>query len=228
MSTVMRNSEIDLSKIVALIFDLDGTLIKSTVDFRKIKTETLSRLTELGVKTHDLSENMKTYEIMDRLKANIEKHEAGLSYSKILTEITIVWNRVELENIDKIEAIPRAKDTLKSLKNKHIKLGVITRGCRAYAIEALKRTQLLSLIDLILARDDVQEAKPSPEPLLLAMSTLDAEADETMMVGDTIEDAICAQKARVTFIGVLTGNSDGKALLGGGAIKVLRSIADLF
>ena len=216
-----------LSEIKAFMFDLDGTLIQSTVDFVKLKRETIRRLSELRVPTDGLSEKMKTYEIMAKVRQLAASGMLDVSYPKIIVETTLVWNRVELEAVRNTKRIPGAERTLNQLRSRGMRIGVITRGCRAYAAEALRTTRLISLVDIVLGRDDTVEAKPSPEPLLRAMSMLGVEAPETVMIGDSVDDAACANRAGVAFIGVLTGLSDATALKGIGCIRVLKSVEDL-
>ncbi len=227
MSDIKKAQEPDLSKIKAFIFDLDGTLVKSAIDFHRLKQETLQHLRELSIETGDLSENMKTYEIVSHLREREMQGKLELPYSLVLAEIASVWDRVELENVDRTEKIPGVDEALRLIRNRGGRVGVITRGCRTYAIEALRRVQLLSFIDTILARDDTEESKPSPEPLLMAMSILGVEAHETIMVGDTVEDAVCAQRAGVFFIGVSTRLSDQAALMELGNVKIFESLRGL-
>jgi len=217
----------NLSKAKAFMFDLDGTLIKSAVNFTKLKRETLHHLTELGIDTEGLSEKMKTYEILTQLKERENQGRLKIPYTTISTEVAKIWNKIELETVGRTKKIPSADTTLRTLKNRKRAVGVITRGCRAYATEALRITQLLPYIDTIVGRDDTVEAKPDPEPLLRAMAALNVEPRETVMVGDTVEDATCAQRAGVPFIGVLTGLSDHKTLMRMGSIRVLESIGEL-
>jgi phosphoglycolate phosphatase len=216
-----------LSKVKAFMFDLDGTLIQSAVDFVKLKRETIRRLSELQVPTDELSEKMKTYEIMAKVRQLTASGKLDLSYPEIVAETTLIWNRVELETVRNTERIPGAERALIQLRSKDMRIGVITRGCGDYAAKALRTTRLFSLVDIIIGRDDTVEAKPNPEPLLRAMSRLGVEAPETVMIGDSVDDAACAHKAGVAFIGVLTGLSDATALKRIGCIRVLKSVEDL-
>ncbi|UCH37083.1 MAG: hypothetical protein JSV76_05185, partial [Candidatus Bathyarchaeota archaeon] len=48
----------------AILFDLDGTLIHSTVNFVKLKKQTLYLLAREGLSSDFFSLEMKTYEIL--------------------------------------------------------------------------------------------------------------------------------------------------------------------
>jgi len=226
MSKTNEDTTPNLSKAKAFMFDLDGTLIKSAVDFIKLKRETIHRLSELGIDTEGLSEKMRSYEIMGRVRDVEAQGKLRLPYSRIVAEVTNIWDRVELETVDRTEKIPGAKAALRILKSRKMGVGVITRGCRAYATGALRVAQLLPFVDVIVGRDDAEE-KPSPEPLLQAMAALGVGPRETVMVGDTVEDATCARRARVPFVGVLTGLSDRETLMRMGSVRVLGNVGEL-
>jgi len=189
--------------VKAVIFDLDGTLVHSAVDFKLLRKETITFLVSKGLTAEQFSTDMKTLEIMQLATDLFQKN--GLPEHDILLinrEVEELWNRVELRTVDKTTPIEGARETLVKLKERDIKIGIVTRGCREYAIEALKRTQLLELVDVIVGRGDTYQPKPSPDPLNKAIQMLNLTNDEVVMVGDNINDAQCAWSAKVRFMGV--------------------------
>lgn len=186
----------------AVLFDLDGTLVHSTVNFLKLKKQTLDLLARVGL-SHDLfSLDMKTYEILQLASSYFEKR--GYSESdieKIFTNIERVWNQIELELVGKTTSIDGVRETLRELKKRELKIGVVTRGCRKYAEDALRRSSLISMVDVIVGRDDALP-KPRPDPLIKALRLLELQADEVVMVGDGVDDAQCATNSKVRFIGI--------------------------
>jgi len=216
-----------LSRINAVIFDLDGTLVRSAIDFMKLKRETIQLLGELGVETKGLSEKMKTYEIMTQVREQAGRSEWRLPYAIISEKVAQIWNRIELESIDKTTLVPGADSVLRQLKDQCKSIGVVTRGCHTYAASALAKTGLLSFVDVIVGRDDTANPKPDPEPLIHAMAVLHSKESEVLMVGDSAEDAECAQLAGIPFVGVLSGISDQATLVRSGAVRVLDSIPRL-
>ena len=55
--------------------------------------------------------------------------------------------------------------------------------------------------------EDVTEHKPHPEGLLTAVSSLRMKTGNVYYVGDSIVDALTAERAGVPFIAVLTGTT---------------------
>lgn len=187
----------------AVIFDLDGTLINSAVDFVELKKRTIELLRQKGLSAEIFSTEMKTYEIMWR--ASTLLREGGVTEEDIALanrEVSDVWNRIELESVDKTTSIDGANETLLELKKRGFKIGVVTRGCREYAMEALRITGLLESVDVLVGRDDTVQPKPSPDPLIKAIRTLNLRLDEAVMIGNNTDDAQCAYTAKVRFIGI--------------------------
>lgn len=202
-------------RVRGVIFDLDGTLIHSAVDFTKLKRRTIEFLMKRGLSAEIFSMDMKTYEIM--WCASTLFKEKGVTEENIaLTnrEVSEMWNQIELESVGKTTPIDGANETLLELKKRGFKIGVVTRSCREYAVEALRITGLLEYVDVLVGRDDTARPKPSPDPLIKAIRTLNLRTDETVMIGDNIDDAQCACGAKVRFIGIMRESSALRAFEG--------------
>ncbi len=78
--------------------------------------------------------------------------------------------------------------------------------------------------------DDVKKGKPDPEGLRLLLGGMPKR--EALYLGDNIDDAVSAKRARVPFLGVLPHGSEAhqaraKRLRELGAIDILHSVRDL-
>ena len=62
--------------------------------------------------------------------------------------------------------------------------------------------RLTSFFDVVVTIDDVQNAKPHPEPLLLALEQLHSTPEETLMVGDNHHDIEGGKNAGTKTAGV--------------------------
>ncbi len=215
-------------KVKGVVFDLDGTLIRSSVDFKGMKRRMIEILARYGVPRELLSpdkttvENLRSAErIWDEMGVDHEERR------RALREVEEVMNEAELEALPTVEAIEGAREALEKLREKGLKLAVLTRGHRTYAVEALRRAGLLELIDVILTRDTVQKPKPNPEALRETAERLGLGVDEIIFVGDHPMDLACAEGASVRFIAVLTGwmNRDGWRTVG--VSDVIESVSML-
>jgi len=215
-------------KVKGVVFDLDGTLIRSSVNFKAMKRKMIDILARYGVPRELLStdkttvENLRSAErIWDEMSVDHEERRRALK------EVEKVMNEAELEALPTVEAIEGAREALEKLREKGLKLAVLTRGHRTYAVEALRRAGLLELIDVILTRDTVQKPKPNPEALREMAERLGLGIDEIILVGDHPMDLACAEGASVRFIAVLTGwmNRDGWRTVG--VSDVIESVSML-
>ena len=212
----------------AVMFDLDDTLINSTIDFLKIRRKTIDFCYSLGVPADALSIEMKTYEIVE--KAISELRKRGLTDSEcsdIVGDVSRLWNQVEMENVQETSPVEGAGETRRKLKERGYKIGVVTRSCREYALKALEVAGLLGFVDVIVARDDCVKSKPDSEPLAQGMRLLGSKAEETIMVGDSVTDFQCSRDAGVKFIGVLNKKEFLKTLDRKGRFAIIQSLREL-
>ncbi|WP_047984098.1 pyrophosphatase PpaX [Ornithinibacillus californiensis] len=179
--------------IHTILFDLDGTLI----DTNELITQSFYHtFKEFGLEfTHDeiLAFNgpplRETFEKLD-----LDKAEAMIS----------TYRDHNLEHHDQlVEAFPNVKETLSVLKERGIRLGIVTTKMRKTAIRGMKLTGIYDYFDTIIALDDITHAKPHPEPVLSAMKQLNAKPDHTLMVGDNSHDIESGHNAGVKTAGVV-------------------------
>jgi HAD superfamily hydrolase (TIGR01549 family) len=188
--------------VKAIIFDLDGTLVDSNIDFQKMKNRSIPFLESSGVKQGILSEKMTNYDIKKHSTKYLKRVGVQDSETKYLfQEVAKIINKIELEALETVQLIKDVEETLKELRRRQYKLGIVTRGCRDYVDAILKRLDLEKFFDAILARDDVENPKPDPEHPQKLMELLKVKPFETLLVGDRpIDDGNCAQNAGVKFV----------------------------
>ena len=82
-------------------------------------------------------------------------------------------------------------------------IGIISTKYRYRIKELLDQHLPSDYFNIIIGGEDVLEAKPSPEGLLLAIKQLDIPKEEVLYIGDSTIDAETAEAAGVDFAGVL-------------------------
>lgn len=105
-------------------------------------------------------------------------------------------------------------------------LGIATNKSRAPLLSLLQRHQIDTLFDVVMSVDDAP-AKPSGEMAREALRRTGADASHTVLVGDTIIDAGCAEDARIAFLGVEWGYHPVAALQQKGAKEIISDFAQL-
>ena len=150
-----------------VIFDLDGTLVHSNLDFDLIRSQ-------IGLDNGSVLEALEQMDHSQRQRATriLEDHEAlAASQAKIDTH---------------------AREVLDALSDKGIRTAVLTRNSRA-SVEIAIRQHNLSF-DMIHSREN-PPVKPSPEPVLAICTALNVTPAATMLVGDYLFDLQAANDA---------------------------------
>ena len=215
-------------RLKAMVFDLDGTLIDSKIDYERMAGMIREVLSTAGVADEHLSDRRKIYQIIrggDRVLA-----EMGVDPERrpvITADMVKIMNRVELEGAHLSKPMRNAGETLLALRQRGLAIGVATRGCREYAIESMRLTGLNGYVDKCLARDDTPYPKPDPRHLLDVIIHLKSDPSEVIFVGDTSTDLETAEAARVNFIGYKRDEEWGKRLAEAGCNRMVDDLIDL-
>jgi len=196
----------------AVIFDLDGTLIDSKIDFRKMKRRNIRLLEASGVEQGLLTEEMLNYDIERRAIEDLRtKGVSEEEIQRIFQKVADIMNEIELEAIQNAQLLDGVAETLEKLKKLGLKIGIITRSCREYANRILKKFGLERLIDAVAARDDVSKPKPDPEHPRHLMEILSVKPSETILIGDHPMDALCAKNVGMRFFLIPKRDTNFKA-----------------
>lgn len=119
-----------------------------------------------------------------------------------------------------------AKKTLTSLVAAGWLTGVVTNKGRNGLNHLLKAHEIHDLFDVTYTVDEKQP-KPSPEMAIDAMNECGVEIKNTVLIGDTIYDAQCAENAGIFFVGVSWGYNSSDVLSQNGARIIVNNFAQL-
>lgn len=202
-------------EVKAVIFDLDGTLIISTVDFLKFRKRLLEFIKGKGANMNDYALRELTVSMISKFES--EMRNKGVPEDTIqsyLDDIDDFLNEIEMENIEQTKPVPGAKEILLNLRKKGIKIGILTRGCPAYAEKALTIAGLWGLADAVVSRDRKSgiAPKPSAEAAESLLKKMEVDRDRAVMLGDYSIDYICARNAGIKFYGISSSEESLKNL----------------
>jgi phosphoglycolate phosphatase len=189
-------------KIDAVLFDFDGTLVDIKIDFAKMREDVLSLGAEYGVSPKS---DIYVLEAIDEIFGILLAKDKILA-SKFKKQAEQILIDIELDAVPTSICYPNADKTLEILKNKGIKVGIVTRNCR---LAVLKTSEKAGFIyDVLLTRDDVQKVKPDPQHLWDALNLLEADSEKSIMVGDHPMDILAGKKAGMKTAAVLTTKTE--------------------
>ena len=104
-----------------------------------------------------------------------------------------------------VKVYPGVVEMVGQLKAAGLRTGLVTSKNRPGALRGLHLAGLETLMDVVVAADDVTNAKPHPEPVERAVALLGAEPATTVYVGDSIHDMHAGRAAGVSTAAVLWG-----------------------
>ena len=215
-------------RLKAVVFDLDGTLVDSKIDYERMAGMIRVVLSEGGVPEERLTDRRKIYQIIrGGDKVLTEMGVAPTERTHIASEMERIMNQVELEGAHLAKPMRNAGETLRAIRARGLGIGIATRGCRDYAAESMRLTGIQSYVDKCLARDEVPYPKPDPRHLLDVVTSLGAKRDEVFYVGDTSTDLETANAAMVEFVGYKRDEEWGKRLLDAGCGRMVDDLIDL-
>lgn len=187
--------------IKAVLFDLDGTLI----DTNKLIYDSFD----------------KTFK--DKLGIELTREQIVDFFGRPLAESFQM--HVKRDNVDDLISYYReynesihdkmcfafngVVELLKSLKEKGIKLGIVTSKREDLAVRGMKISGVYDYFDVIVTPESTKLHKPNAEPVLKACKDLNVEPKDAIMVGDSHYDIMCGNKAgcitcavEYTYIGI--------------------------
>jgi phosphoglycolate phosphatase len=192
-------------RYLAVGFDMDGTLLRTDVNYSKLCKVVYDGMVSAGVPESvlDLKEGSKYN--LDRGMRYLS--ENGLSDGADIPDVMKEnMKAVELENAATARPYEGGERMLEHLKKKGYGIGVLTRGSRAYASKALTSAGVAGMVDALVCRDDHPEAEAKPSPLAMdhLAKGLGVRSEDMLYLGDIKGDYLCARDSGAGFIGVLT------------------------
>jgi HAD superfamily hydrolase (TIGR01509 family) len=181
-----------------VVFDFDGTLVDSMKIILGAVNEALSKrnLQKIGL---DLLGRMAGRPLSDIIKAKMYVPE----YTVKAIEEDVFKAYVEFCRTG-CQLLPNVESTLKVLKSKHLKLGLLTTTPRKPLKVAVRRLSIGKYFDVMLAKDDVK-SKPDPDGLNQIITEFGIRKDEANYVGDSPVDILTGKAAGVRTIAITTG-----------------------
>jgi phosphoglycolate phosphatase-like HAD superfamily hydrolase len=184
-----------------IVFDLDGTLVKS---HETIYRTTIKALETLNLNS-DINEN-KFYNMLGHHFADIFD-ECGIEVPDVEYFIKI-YKGYYFDFIDHSELYSNALNVLEFLKTKNIKTGLLTTKAQDQADLLSEYFNMNKYLDVIEGRKNGVNIKPSPVQFLKICEEVGADPKNSLMVGDTELDILCGKNAGAKTCAVSYGYRD--------------------
>lgn len=180
-----------------VLFDLDGTVVDTVALIRESHRHAVTSV--LG---RDLPDDELLANVGRPLVEQMEAFDAGRADELLVAQRT--WNHAHTAEL--IRSYDGVAEMLGRLKAAGCRVGIVTSKAGPtvqLAFDALPGVE--RHIDLLVAVEDTPVHKPQPDPVLLALDRLGADASDACYVGDAPFDVAAGNAAGVTTVGVTWG-----------------------
>lgn len=219
-----------LIRVDAALFDLDGTLVETNIDFPLMKQSMIALAVEQGLNSAALVE-LDILAIIEHAANALVCLNKPDKAEMLRVEAMSILQDIELKHASNTQLIPFARDLILQLKCRGIGVGIVTRNCRKASEISLNIADISP--DVLVCREDAAKHKPHPDPLYMALDKLGARADASVMVGDHIMDITSGRAAGMKTIGLMRDyhpcgffDSVNPDLIVNNLKEVLRAIVD--
>src|SRR5215212_1777935 len=213
---------LDVARIKALCFDVDGTLSDTDDLYAQKIVDLLPRFL--------FPNPMHTAR---RIVMWVESPgNALLGFADTIgidDEMTafINWvNRHHKDPVKKFLLVPGVEEMLVKIKGRY-PMSIVSARDEKSTMRFLTQFDLSKYFDVIMTGLSAPHTKPYPDPILLAAQKMGVMPQECLMIGDTTVDIRAGKTAGAQTVGVLCGFGEEDELRQLGADHILNSTSDL-
>lgn len=206
--------------IKCALFDLDGTLVNTIDD--------LGRAVDYVLEQHGIEPHW-TVDDYKRFVGNGAKKLVDRAFEHTLDEVQLDrafelfrerYNSILLDNAKPYDGINEALD---ALKQKGIKLAVVTNKPQDAAVLMVESVFGKDFFDVIVGATENAPKKPDPYPANKALEALGCKADEAIYFGDSDIDVYTAKNARIEAVACLWGFRSFECLMAASPSVIIDS-----
>ena len=172
--------------VKAVLFDFDGTLADSLGIYLKAYRITLQHF----------GSNFADAQV---IKTCFGKTEETITASLGMSEKAEKFRKFYFDQLhkhyDELRLFPDTLQTLDTLKNKQIKLSLVTFLHRELIDQAVDQLQIRNYFEIIISFNDVEQAKPAPQAVFKACDMLRVKPEEVLVIGDSKNDILIGKNA---------------------------------
>lgn len=177
----------------ALLFDLDGVLVRSEEAWFRIVEEAGRRYRGTPVAREEFAPTFG-----QGTAADIREFSLACTVAELDRFYVEIFPRFAPE----VWVNPEAAPLLAALRSRGLKMALVTNTASPLARQIVRSAGIESFFDFFACADLVACSKPAPDLPLLALRSLGVVASEAWLIGDSRFDREAARAAGVRFVGL--------------------------
>ena len=210
--------------IKCAVFDCDGTILNTITDLGNACDFLIGKY---GFCAKWSEDDYKQF-VGNGMKKLVERaFKHTLSESELeerLKEFKAYYNEHMLDNTRPYDGIA---EQLKILKDKGIKLCVVTNKAEPEAIRIIEMLFGKGTFDVIIGQRDNMPVKPDPTGVFEALKEVGCTAEESLYFGDSNVDIKTAENAKIKAVGVTWGFRSYEELSARSPFKIIDKTEDI-
>ncbi|MDX1377824.1 MAG: HAD family hydrolase [Anaerolineales bacterium] len=213
---------LDIPRIKALCFDVDGTL-SDTDDLYVHKVARFFPRFLFKDPAHSARRFIMWVEAPGNALLGLTD-TLGLD-----DEIVAIIDWLSRHKKDKTKTfwlIPGVDEMLKQLKGRY-PMSVVSARDERGTMRFLEQFDLVKYFDAVITGQSAEHTKPYPDPILLAAKKMGVKPEECLMIGDTTVDMRAGRSAGTQTLGVLCGFGEEPELRKMGADLIVKTTSEL-
>jgi len=212
----------------AVIFDLDGVIVKFNLDSRRIKEEVINFFVGNGMPEGFLSPDQPFSKIKESVREVLLKDDKDKNFvEELIRKAEVIPVNHEVKAANETQLLPGVIETLMALKSMGLKLAIFTYNNSKAADIALCKNGISGYFSVIVTRDMVDRPKPNPIHLEIVLKALGVEKDEALVVGDSEMDIRPSKDLGVKVVALATGIRTAEELRSHNPDYLITNMSDL-
>ena len=199
-----------------VMFDLDGTLIETAPEIFDAVNDTLRRFDLPDVTQQQVNDwiGHGTRELLIQALAYTGKtNDAAVRASDSLVLIAAEFDKnYQLRCGTRSQVYPKVRETLVALRQRGVKLAVVTNKEGRYTATVLNAHQMMPLFDRVVSGDTLARKKPDPLGIQSCLTEFGVSAARALFVGDSSIDVATARNAGVAVWALPYGYNMGQPI----------------
>jgi HAD superfamily hydrolase (TIGR01509 family) len=207
--------------VKAVLFDVDGTLVDTTYLHAVSWWEAFAQAGhEVPMAKIHRAIGMDSGLLLDELLPADRDTDADSALSSAQGALySVYWSR--------LRPLPGAADLLRACHEHGLRV-VLASSADPGELDVLQAALGAGdAVDEATSAGDVEQSKPAPDLVQVALDKAGLTAAEAIFVGDAVWDVQACQRAGVACVGVLSGGISQAELLEAGAVRVYRDTAEI-
>jgi len=203
-----------MSALQGIVFDVDGTLVDSNYVHVRCWREALFQA------GHDIP-SFRIHHAIGKPSGKLlaallgPNHDTATDADLIAAHETLYGQQQR-----DVRRLPGARALLFECARRGLAVALASSASQREATALRRAIDADSAIAVMTTADDVASGKPDPDPITVALREISVDPANAIFVGDSVWDALAAQRVPIRFVGVSTGGTSVHDLRASGAEDV--------